>query len=229
MIALLERFPDAKFDPIFYWFLEASRFGRYSGSAYTALDEDLRDIKTAVDAPAAVVALLKRIPVAAMQEEDFMRDYGDSRFGRLMLYLIAYQRQAQDWDKAGQRLGFESGEVLKDFRPQWHHIFPSKFLEGKVDSAQIDALGNIAVIGPGINVRISDKDPMDYLDRYGIGDEKLQQQLIEPNRDQFTIENFPALVTRRAASLATAGNEYLRQLSSGLPEFDASNLAPAPI
>lgn len=229
LIALLERFPDTKFDPLFYWFLQASRFGRYSGSAFTALDEDLRDIKAAPDSSAAVLALLKRIPVAPVQGDDFLRDYGDSRFGRLMLYLIAYQRQAQDWDKAGQRLGFESGEILKDFRPQWHHIFPSKFLAGKAEPAQIDALSNIAVIGPGINVRISDKDPMDYLDKYEISDQKLNQQLIDPERARFTVAGFPEFLDRRASRLAEAANEYLSALAGELPILESAELAPAAI
>jgi len=40
--------------------------------------------------------------------------------------------------------------VLEDFQPQWHHIFPKKFLEDKYDDIDINALANIAVIGPTI-------------------------------------------------------------------------------
>ena len=36
------------------------------------------------------------------------------------------------------------------------------YLEGKVDESLIDALANIAVIGPEINIRISAKDPDDH-------------------------------------------------------------------
>jgi hypothetical protein len=52
-----------------------------------------------------------------------------------------------DWDPAGARLGFHGAQVLAQFEPQWHHIYPKKFLKGHVDEATIDALANIAVIG----------------------------------------------------------------------------------
>lgn len=229
LVALLERFPDGRFDPVFYWFLEASRFGRYSGSAFTALNEDLREIRDADSSNAAVSALLTRIAPAPVQPEDFMRDYGDSRFGRLMLYLIAYSREAQDWDEPGHRLGFDSAEVLKDFRPQWHHIFPRKFLEGKADPALIDSLSNIAVIGPRINIRISDADPMDYLAKYSISDKKLEQQLIDASRDNFSVENFPKFVSRRAERLSDEANDYLGRLAGDVSIPQSGDPAPGAI
>src|SRR5207249_4156222 len=42
MIALIEKFPNDPFKACLYWFLQASRFRRYSGSGTTSLDEDLR-------------------------------------------------------------------------------------------------------------------------------------------------------------------------------------------
>src|SRR5262249_50705401 len=139
----------------------------------------------------AVTQLCQRILNYPMTREDFMRDYGDSRFGRFMLYLLAYRRKAEDWDAAGHRLGFESGELMADFRPQWHHVFPRKYLEGHYEDGLIDALANIAVIGPAINIRISDQNPMAYLDKYKIADAKLAQQLIPSDRATFAIGHYP--------------------------------------
>jgi hypothetical protein len=216
LTALADRFPNEPFQPSFYWLLQASRFGRYSGAATTALDEDLRDLKTAGDVTGAIKALAKRIPNALMSPDEFTRDYGDSRFGRFMLYLLAYRRGAQDWDKAGHRLGFEAGELLADFRPQWHHIFPRKYLEGHYKNDLIDSLANIAVIGPAINIRISSQDPMNYLDRYAISDAKLQQQLIPSDRKAFALENFPKFLEDRSAELAKEANGFLEELRQGL-------------
>lgn len=59
LIALQDRFPtEPSFDLAFYWFLQASRFGRYSGSATTSLDEDLRDVADAKTMREAVTRLL---------------------------------------------------------------------------------------------------------------------------------------------------------------------------
>src|ERR1019366_9221541 len=63
--------------------------------------------------------------------------------------------KALDWDEQSHRIGFEGLDVLADFSPQWHHIFPKTYLEGNVKAELVDALGNIAVIAPSINIRIS--------------------------------------------------------------------------
>lgn len=225
LVALLDRFPDAPdFSPAFYWFVQASRFGRYSGSGTTSLDEDLRDIASASALPRAVSLLLKRFHSSRpMEPEDFERDYSDGRFGRFLLYLLAYRNCAQDWDESGARLGFAGAQILADFRPQWHHIFPVKFLQGKVDDARINMLANIAVIGPSINIRISAQDPMHYLDKYHITDEKLGQQFIEWPRTRFSVDLFSEFIEDRAGRLAAGANEFLADLRRGM----ASDLGPA--
>lgn len=129
-----------------------------------------------------------------------------------------YRNQARDWDEKGYRLGFDGSQVFSDFRPQWHHIFPKKFLEGKYDDEQINALANIAVIGPGINLRISAKNPMDYLDRYRISDEKLSQQFVPVERAKLSLENYPQFLGERAKVLSGQANIYLESLNGELAE-----------
>lgn len=214
-LAIVERWPNDSFDAVMYWFLQASRFGRYSGSGTTSLEEDLRDIAEASSQGDAIARLLRRFEHdKPLDAEDFLRDYGDTRFGRFMLYLLVYRNAARDWDGPGQRIGFEGTELLRDFRPQWHHIFPRKFLEGKVPGEEIDALANIATIGPQINIRISAKDPLDYIARYGITDEKLNAQYIVGDVADMTVTNFRPWLERRADLLAEAANRYLDSLRS---------------
>lgn len=215
LVALVERMPDAPFEPMFYWFLQASRFGRYSGSGTTSLEEDLRDVGDAASLDDALSRLLRRFDhEKPLEVEDFMRDYGDSRFGRFILYLLIYRNQAHDWDKAGHRLGFQGLELLEDFRPQWHHVFPRKFLEEKVSSESIDSLANIAVIGPTINIRISAKDPLDYIERYEISRPKLTEQFIDEDITAMTVSGYEAWLNARAMRLAAAANDYLADLRS---------------
>lgn len=219
MVALIDKFDGkADFKLALYWFLQASRFGRYSGSGTSSLDEDLRDIDTGTSLPETVKMLLRRFPHnEPLSKDDFLRDYGDSRFGRFFLYLLAYRNNACDWDSFGHRLGFEGTEVLADFRPQWHHIFPKKYLMGKVDEQLINTLANIAVIGPAINIRISAKDPMSYISKYDISVEKLEQQFIEPNVHAVTTTDYETWLIGRAERLAKEGNIFLAELRSKLP------------
>jgi hypothetical protein len=216
-VALLDKFPSADFRPLFYWMLQALRLGRYSGASNTALDEDLREIgnaNTLGDALSAMLARLRYVP--PMEPRDFLRDYSDSRFGKLLLYLLAYSGKAQDWDQAGLRIGFDNDDLVAGFEPQYHHVFPRKFLQSKVDAALVEALANIAVIGPRINIRISAQDPMSYVNKYDISAAKLKQQHIY-DLSGLTIEGFPSWLQKRAELLTTAANEFLEDLRSGLP------------
>jgi hypothetical protein len=218
LIALVDKFRNASFRPPLYWFLQASRFRRYSGSGTTSLDEDLRDIHESSSQVDALQRLLKRFPhQTALTADDFLRDYTDSRFGRFLLYLLVYRNKALDWDGQANRIGFEGLELLADFRPQWHHIFPSKFLEAaSVPDEKINALANIAAIGPAINIRISAQDPMNYIGRYNITGEKLAQQFIKPEIVTISIGGYDTWLLQRAEKLAAVGNEFLSSLGDGL-------------
>lgn len=209
MIALADKFPGENFDPAVYWFLQASRFQRYSGSSATSLEEDLRDVQEGDSLVGAVKRLVRRFPVTTpLEADDFLRDYGDARFGRFLLYLLVYRNRAVDWDEKGNRISFEGVDLLADFRPQWHHIFPKKFLEGNYNGDRIDALANIAVIGPTINIRISAKDPMDYIQRYRVAPDKLAQQFIEEDIAQLTVEDYETWLHTRAERLARPATAF---------------------
>jgi hypothetical protein len=84
-----------------------------------------------------------------------------------------------DWDQKWTRIGFDSTGLLSGFAPQFHHIFPKAFIGNAQPEELVNALANIALIGPAINIRISKKNPMDYLARYAIASDKLHQQYIE--------------------------------------------------
>lgn len=217
MVALVDRFrDDANFSLALYWFLQASRFGRYSGSGTTSLEEDLRDVNEATNLPDAVQRLCRRFThTQPLIAEDFLRDYSDTRFGRFMLYLLIYRNQAQDWDEHSHRIGFDGVEALADFRPQWHHVFPKRYLTGHVDNGLVDALANIAVIGPSINIRIQAKDPLSYVQRYSITPEKLRQQFIDPGFVSVSFDAYPEWLNQRAERLAHEANSYLDELKAG--------------
>lgn len=216
--ALVDKYPDGEFGHAFYWFLLASRYGRYSGSSTTALEEDLREIELSGTHTDAVQRLVHRIGVVnKLTPEDFKRDYSDTRFGRLILYLMVFDRGAQDWDKTGYRIGFDDHEMLQSYRPQWHHIFPKKYLEGIYESSMIDALANFAAIGPAINITINAKAPMDYVARYAISPDKLRQQFISADLAYTDRSDYIDWLEQRAITLANAANQYLGKLSEGLP------------
>lgn len=152
LTALADKFPEEPFDPIFYWFVQASRFGRYSTSSTSSMEEDLKEVAEAKSLKDALERLLARIRyLPKVTADDSMRDYGDSRSGRLILYLLVQRNEALDWDQKGVRIGFDSEGLLSGFAPQFHHIFPKAFIDGAYPEELVNALANIALIGPAIN------------------------------------------------------------------------------
>ena len=77
-------------------------------------------------------------------------------------------------------------------------------------------LANIAVIGPEINIRISAKDPMSYISKYGITTAKLAQQLVDPGITEVTPGDFEIWFRGRAQRLAEQGDAFLSQLRGSL-------------
>jgi hypothetical protein len=219
--ALFDRFPHVNRDRAFEWMLQALRYGRYSGSAASSLDEDLREIKDASGPDEALDKMRKRIrAIETFSTEEFLRDYSDARFGRLLLYLLAFRNKAADWDQSGNRIAFQGNELVSGFSPQFHHIFPRGFLMDKetgeprpgITANEIEALANIAIIGAGVNIRISDKNPLAYFAKYGIGPDKRAQQFIDGPVEAMSLKNYSQWLNTRGETLAAAANAFLTEL-----------------
>lgn len=212
---LRARFPKAfQFNRGFYWFLLATRDGRYSGSATTTLDSDFKRIKNAEKFEDAILALEGELKVPAnFTSEDFTKDYGED-FLRLVLYLVAFKNEAKDWENQEVRLGFDRKEnkLNEGFKPEWHHFFPKKILREKYDDAKINSLGNIAVLNEKANKAFSSKPPADYLKQYSVQPSRLSEQLIPVGDEFLDIANYDKFLEKRAAMLAEAATEYFEAL-----------------
>jgi len=85
--------------------LRATRTGRYGGSAITSVQNDVQTVTKSMDLDEALSEVHRRLASwESFQAEDFLVPYTD-RVLRLFVYLIMFDRQAQDWLKH-TRLGF---------------------------------------------------------------------------------------------------------------------------
>jgi hypothetical protein len=191
---------------VFLWLLRATRDGRYSGAATTAMSQDLTAIHRAPDAEAALQALQARLESPlTFTPADMLRRYDEDAFLRLMLYLVAFHRGAEDW-QTGQRLGFDrSDNSLNDgFRPEWHHFVPRGLLGRRApeppSNELTNSIANIVVLGEGDNRRFSYNEPHKYLAKYRIPDERVHQQVF-PARELWRPERFEAMVEERSKLL----------------------------
>lgn len=213
----------------FRWFLLANWDGRYSGSALTSLNEDVRSIVEAKDFDQAIEGLVKRLQMpSGFTKDDFLNRYdrSGSRFLRLMLYLLLFRHEARDWlDRT--RIGYDNtgAAVTTGFEPQWHHIYPRSVLkEAKFADDEIHALANITVLNERTNVkRLAAKLPSQYIQ--GIGIEDLRKHLIPDDfarapkeaslEDTWDVKRFKEFLTQRAELLARKANDFLNELLQG--------------
>ena len=172
------------FDKAMRWFHLANWDGRYSGSAVSSLNEDVRAIADAADFNQALENLSNRLWVPSeIAEDEFLKRYdrAGNGFLRLMLYLLLFQREARDWVD-DTRIGYDKSgaPVTTGFEPQWHHIYPRRVLmEAKFKDDEIHALANITVLNERTNVnKLAGKQPSRYIQQFHISEKNLRSHLI---------------------------------------------------
>lgn len=214
-----------------HWFLLANWDGRYSGSAITSMNEDIRTITEASDFGEALECLYKRLRISEKAEsEEFLKRYdrwgGAKGFQRLVLFMLIYCNGAKDWvDKT--RIGYDKtgSPISVGFEPQWHHIFPKSILrKAHVDSEQMNAIANITVMNERTNcTKLAAKKPWEYIQQFGITPDLLQPHFIpEPfiqavktgNSKQWDTEHYFEFIQQRASVIAQATNDLFAKLKA---------------
>jgi hypothetical protein len=207
---------DFSFPKALNWLLIATRDGRYSGSATTALDHDTKQVKSKKTFDEAVADLTSRLSATgAFTAEDFREEYTD-KFLRLVLYLTVFNRKAKDWVNQDVRIGFdrEDNELNEGFKPEWHHIFPRKLVKDSFDGTLVDSIANIAVLNEKANRSFSAKPPAQYLKDHGVKPERLDEQAV-PADGLLEVGKFEEFLKRRSERLAAEATAYVQGLASG--------------
>ncbi|TEU10205.1 MAG: DUF262 domain-containing protein [Anaerolineales bacterium] len=208
---------NTKLSRAFYWFLLASRDGRYSGSSVTILDQDLAAIRDSTDFNAALGELLERLRVQPrVDAEELLLPYNRERFLRLALYLTIFHRDARDWIYSN-RIGYDrsSNELNQGFKPEWHHFIPRARLrkvQPSLEDERINSLANIVVLNERANRAFRSKLPAEYLEKYGVPAQRLKEQLVPADSKLWTLDEYQRFLDVRAKKLARAMNSFLDSL-----------------
>jgi hypothetical protein len=212
---LKAKFPnDFQFKRAFYWLLLATRDGRYSGAATTALDQDAKQINSKPNFDEAIGSLVPPLTATAdFTAEDFKEDYTD-KFLRLILYLLVFNKKAKDWINQDVRIGFDrtDNQLNEGFKPEWHHFFARKILKTRADEASINSLGNIVVLNEKANRAFSSKPPTQYLQDHKVAPERLAEQMVPQEADLHKLEKFEDFLAKRAELLAIEATKLLKVL-----------------
>lgn len=179
MFALHSKFGNTfNFKKALHWFLLATGDGRYSGSAVTVLDQDIKALNSSPSFDDAINALIQPLRIAhSFTNDDFLKDYRDD-FLRLVLYLIIFKNEAKDWISQDIRIGYDRSEnqLNEGFKPEWHHFFPKKVLmSNKVDESKVNSLANIVVLNEKANRTFTSKEPKEYLNKNNVETQRLTE------------------------------------------------------
>jgi hypothetical protein len=181
------------------WLALASLLHRYSASAETALDQDLR----ACRAPDPVGTLLANLrqgrPNLSANANDFAGALND-RSGLLAAYIACMHRGILDF--------FTGGKVLMQSAVDRHHILPRGQFPESVRSTA-DNIANVAFIGSDVNRSIGQSGPEVYLKR--ISRKILDSQCIPIEKNLWSIDRAEEFWAARRELLAESFNEFLQE------------------
>ncbi len=208
------KFPQEPFGPFVAWMLVAIKDGFFAGPTETRLDRVISAMKNAKSRKQALKSLDDLLDSPQEFSAADFREAGSGRNSvyRLMIYLLAYSNDAKDWDPNGYRI---RAEAQGDYSPEWHHIFPRKWLKDNVrniEKDEIDSVANMAVISAQANRKIAAKSPKEYIADLKLVSRGLLKQQAIPDPSSVTPGRYRTWLRSRADLLADESNKYLRKL-----------------
>ena len=208
------KFPQGPFGPFLSWMLNSVKEGFFSGPTETKLDRVIGAVQNVDSSDKALHGLhnLLNNPPEFTPEEFIETGSGRNSVQRLMIYLLAFKNDAQDWNTNGYRI---RAEAVGEYKPEWHHIFPRKWLRDHVPGIEkklIDSVANMAVISGEANRKIAAKAPKDYIAELNLAARGLLDQQAIPDPTFVEPNQYEDWLHARAERLAQSSNEYLAGL-----------------
>lgn len=205
VIALCATVPPKQRDDreIAGWVALAALHHRYSRSAETALEQDLRACRAHDPIRALLENLKQGRKYLGATDADFDGLIAD-RSGLLATYIACKHLGARDL--------FTGRTIQARSRIDRHHILPRALFQQGFERQRADVLANIAFIMRDTNESINDANPAEYLT--AISPKILRSQAIPPNQAHWSVSKAEAFWDERKALLAEAFNAFLK---SALP------------
>ena len=212
------KFSQGSFGPFMAWMLCAIKRNLFSGTTETKLEEIIKITREAETQNAAMQGLYGMIGLNPDKDSPFDSDeFLETRSGRnsvqrLMIYLLAFKHNAQDWNTDGYHI---RAAASGPYRPEWHHIFPRKWLKNNLpnlDSGSIDTVANMAVISGDANRKIAASEPKEYVRELNLAARGLLDEQAIPDPTFVGPQEYQQWLNNRAERLAQESNKYLAEL-----------------
>jgi hypothetical protein len=205
-------------DKLLYWYVQTILWGRYAGSTETVLNQDLDQIETIDGGLDRLIDLLRRDrPDLRLYPNDFLGWSKGARFYPL-LYMLTRVGHARDWDTGVELTASTLGQFT-DLHV--HHVFPKSLLyEAHYSRPDVNAIANFTFLTLETNLKVSNRDPAEYLAEYSDKDaDALASHWIPLDPKLWQISRYPDFLAARRELIADAANKLLERLAHGeIPE-----------
>lgn len=195
------------------WFYLAHMRGHYSlGSSESILDADLAILfkgKSLDDLTQQLYLHVKKFNI----DYDDLNHRGTRSPFFSMLYFVLRQTGARDWWSGLQLSERHTGN---SHAIQYHHIFPKSLLREIYDKNEINEIANLAFIGGKTNRQITNKEPIEYLEKEVMakrGEDALLSQLIPTDKKLWEISNYRNFLDYRRKAIAEAINKFMEKFN----------------
>ena len=205
-------------DRLLYWYVHTFLWGRYAGSTETVLNRDLGLIEERDGALDRLIDELRRVRGdLRLQPEDFLGWSQGARFYPLM-YMMTRVWHARDWYSGIELSNHLLGRMTS---LELHHIFPKSLLyEHGYKRRDVNAIANFTFLTKETNLRVSNRNPAEYLQEIAERDPSLlESHWIPTDPRLWRVENYLEFLAERRRLLADAANRFLDSLLHGnIPE-----------
>lgn len=206
-----EAITDIERKKMLKWFYLAHMRGHYSmGSSESILDADLGVLFKGKNPDDLTQQLFLHVKKFVVDYDDLNNRGIRSPFFS-MLYFVLKQNGVKDWWSGLKLSERHTGNA---HTIQYHHIFPKSLLK-QYEKKEVNEIANMAFIGGKTNRQITNKEPIQYLEKEVIakrGEEALTSQLIPLDKKLWEITNYREFLSFRRKAIAEAINEFMKKL-----------------
>ena len=201
-------------DKLLYWYIHTFLWGRYAGSTESVLNQDLAVLEETDDPLDGLIQKLRSNRGDLKIHSDDFKGWSRSARFYPLLYMMTRVWHSKDW---GSGIELKDWLLGKTSSLQIHHIFPKALLyKNGYTKAEVNAIANFTFLTQDTNLKISDRNPADYLEEYSLKHSgAIESHWIPMDRELWKIENYPQFLSARRALLSNAANEFLDSLYKG--------------
>lgn len=187
------------------WVILASAKGHYSrGSSETILNQDLK-----CETSEELLSNLKQQVINLdITEEEIAGKGVNSGYFRTM-FMAMRHFGAKDWDT---KLTISSKNIDKKDKIEYHHIIPKDLLKkAAVAQEKIDDMANLTFIGKITNIKISNNEPVQYLDKIIEihGGDILKPHCIPMDKSLWKLDNYDDFLSVRRRNIIETIRQYV--------------------